>query len=399
MNFQKDFPMLKSDFVYFDNAATSLKPISVINRECEYLQLYSVNSRRGDYDLGFKVDDQIDKTRNLVKEFINAKDKSEIVFTSNATESLNTIVFGYFKNHLKEGDEIILNKGEHASNILPWMILKKEIGISIKYAPLDKNGFLSVDSIKKCITKNTKVVSLSYITNVVGDKRSVKEIGKIAHKNGALMVVDASQSVPHIKTDVIDMDADFLSFSAHKMLGSTGLGILYGKKELLKEMMPLKYGGGMNLDYSEERIDLLPIPYRFEAGTLNIASIISFSEAINFINNVGFSNIQRMEAYLRKYLIGELLKIEHVEILNEEAPSSIVLINVKGVDPGSLGLYLNSKKICVRSGSHCTKMLKEEASFSDSVRISLYFYNSYEEIDKLIDALKDYSEIENFLNL
>ena len=296
MNFQKDFPMLKSDFVYFDNAATSLKPISVINRECEYLQLYSVNSRRGDYDLGFKVDDQIDKTRNLVKEFINAKDKSEIVFTSNATESLNTIVFGYFKNHLKEGDEIILNKGEHASNILPWMILKKEIGISIKYAPLDKNGFLSVDSIKKCITKNTKVVSLSYITNVVGDKRDVKEIGKIAHKNGALMVVDASQSVPHIKTDVIDMDADFLSFSAHKMLGSTGLGILYGKKELLKEMMPLKYGGGMNLDYSEEKIDLLPIPYRFEAGTLNIASIISFSEAINFIINVGFSNIQRMEA-------------------------------------------------------------------------------------------------------
>ena len=391
--------MLKSDFVYFDNAATSLKPISVISKEIEYLEFYSVNSRRGDYDLGFRVDDSIDKTRSLVKEFINASDKNEIIFTSNATESLNMIVFGYFKNHLKKGDEVLLNKGEHASNILPWMILKKEIGIVIKYAPLDKNGFLRVDSIKKSITKNTKVVSLSYITNVVGDKRDIKEIGKIIHKNNAFMVVDASQSAPHIKTDVRDIDADFLVFSAHKMLGSTGVGILYGKMDLLKEMLPFKYGGGMNLDYNEVKIDLLPIPYRFEAGTLNIASIISFSEAILFLNKVGISNIERSECYLRKYLISELSKIKHVEVLNKESSSSIVLINVKGINPGDLGLYLNSKKICVRSGSHCSKMLKDETSFSDSVRISLYFYNTYEEIDRLIDALKDYSEIENFLNL
>ncbi len=396
MNYKNDFPMLSNDIVYFDNAATSLKPMSVINKEIEYLSMYSANMKRGDYDIAFKVEDEVNKCREEIREYINAEDKNEIVFTSGATMGLNMIVFGYFKNHLKKGDEVILNKGEHASNILPWMILRKEIGIVIKYAQLDCNGFLSLDSIKKEITANTRVVSLSHITNVIGDVRDISSISSYLHGKGILFVVDASQSIAHTKVDVTLNDIDFLVFSFHKMLGSTGSGCLYGKYSLLKEMMPTIYGGGMNIDFNEEEISLMPIPYRFEAGTINIASIISFREAIKYVNKVGLNNIMITEKHLRDYLIRELSKIPYIDILNKEATSSIVLINIKGIDSSKLGLYLNSKKICTRSGVHCVKMLKDEVSFDDSVRISLYFYNTYEEIDRLIDALKEYDNIINF---
>lgn len=397
MNYESYFPMIKNDLVYFDNGATTLKPITVINKEIEYLSCYTANSHRGDYNNSFRVDDEIDNTRNLVKEFINAKSKDEIIFTANATDSLNLVVNGYFKNNLKKGDEVVLNKAEHASNILPWLMLKKEIGIEIKYAPLNKDNTLSLDNIKKVITKNTKVVSFAEVTNVIGDTRDVKTIVEYCHKLGILVVVDASQSVPHKKVDVSLTDVDFLAFSAHKMLGPTGVGVLYGKYELLKKMLPVKYGGGMNLYYGEEGVSLVEIPYRFEAGTPNISGIIAFSESIKFLNKVGFGNIELKEKHLRKYLLSELKKIPYIKIYNESVASNIVLINIDGITSGDLGLYLNTKNICVRSGKHCTKMLGDESGFEDTVRISLYFYNSYEEIDKLVLALKDFNAIKEYV--
>lgn len=398
VNLDKFFPMKKEELIYFDNAATTFKPIQVINKEIEYMSMYTANSHRGDYNISFKVDDEIDNTRELVKSFINARHKEEIIFTSNTTDSLNLVVNGYFKNYLSSNDEVILNKAEHASNILPWLMLKKSIGFKIKYAALDKDNTLSLDSIKKCITKNTKVISLAYITNVIGDKRDVKEIVSYAHKHGIIVVVDAAQAIGHTKIDVRDMDADILAFSAHKMCGPTGVGVLYAKKELLDKMLPVNFGGGMNLNYHESDISLAEIPYRFEAGTPNISGIISFGEAIKFLNMVGLDNIERIEKHLRKYLINELKKIDYVKVYNEDILSSIVLINIDGITSGDLGLYLNTHGICVRSGKHCTKMLKDESGFTDTVRISLYFYNSYEEIDKLVEALMDYKAIMEFVN-
>lgn len=396
MNIEKYFPMLNNELVYFDNGATTLKPITVINKEIEYLSTYTANSHRGDYNNSFKVDDEIDNTRNLVKEFINAKRKDEIIFTSNATDSLNLIVNGYFKYYLKDGDEVILNKAEHASNILPWLILKKEKNITIKYAHMNEDYSLTLENIKREVTSKTKVIALAEVTNVIGDVRDIESITKYAHSKGILVVVDASQSAPHKKIDVTKTDVDFLAFSAHKMLGPTGVGIMYAKYELLEKMKPVKYGGGMNEIYNEEGLKLVEIPYRFEAGTPNISGIIAFSEAIKFLNNIGMDNIALKEKHLKKYLITELKKIPYIKIYNEKSSSGIVLINIDGITSGDLGLYLNTKNICVRSGKHCTKMLQDESGFSDTVRISLYFYNSYEEIDKLILALKDYDAILKF---
>ena len=398
MNLDKEFIMKQKNIIYFDNAATTFKPISVINKEMEYLTEYTANSHRGDYNISFKVDDEIDKTRDLVSKFINARNKNEIIFTSNATDSLNLVVNGFFKPYMKENDEVILSKSEHASNILPWLILSLEKGIKIKYASLDEDNKLTLESIKKEITKKTKVISIAEITNVVGDKRDVKSIIEYAHKHGIYVVIDGAQSVPHIKTDVRDLDVDFLAFSAHKMCGPTGVGLLYGKEELLHKMMPTKFGGGMNDSYSETELKLVSVPFRFEAGTPNISGIIAFSESIKYLNKIGIENIERTEKYLRKYLIKELKKISYIKIYNENSEGGIVLININGITSGDLGLYLNTKNICTRSGKHCVKMLEDESEITDTVRISLYFYNTYEEIDTLINALKNYDEIVKFAN-
>ena len=386
-----DFPLLKKGIVYFDNAATSLKPKCVIDKINEYYNEYSANSHRGDYDISFRVDDEIDNTRILVKEYINASRKEEIIFTKNTTESLNMIVFGYFYYHLNVGDEVILSTEEHASNILPWLMLSNKIGINIKFIK-PKNHKLDIKDIEDSITNKTKVISLAQITNVSGDKRDIKSISSLAHKHGILLVVDAAQSAPHIKIDVQDLDCDFLVFSAHKMLGPTGVGILYSKYDLLKEMYPFEYGGGMNKDYNKNKLILESIPYRFEAGTQNISGIIGFSEAIKYINNYGINNIERHIRYLRKYLIKELKKIPYIKIYNEECDGNTVIINMDDVLSGDLGLYLNSKNICVRSGKHCARMISGE----DTIRISLYFYNTYEEIDYLINVLKCREEILNY---
>lgn len=389
-----EFPMLNKSIIYFDNAATTFKPNRVINKIKEYYTEYNANSHREDYDISFKVDDELDNTRNLVKEFINAKQKEEIIFTKNTTESLNQIAFSFFLNYLNDNDEVILSSSEHASNILPWMILSLKKDIKIKFID-SKNEKLDINDIKKQIIKNTKVISLAHITNVTGDKRDIKEIIKIAHKHNILVVIDAAQSIPHTKIDVQDLDVDFLAFSAHKMCGPTGVGILYAKYEHLRKMIPFTFGGGMNLSYDKNNLSLVEIPYRFESGTQDLSNIIAFSETIKFINEIGIENIERKIKYLRKYLIQELEKINHIKIYNKYNEGSIVIINMDNVLSGDLGLYLNTKGICVRSGKHCAKMGDNK---EDTVRISLYFYNTYEEIDILIKELKKKDEILKFVN-
>lgn len=396
MNYNEDFPMLKKGIVYFDNAATTYKPKSVINSLIDYNVNFTANSHRGDYNTSFKVDDEIDKTREKVRKFINADLKEEIIFTMNTTDSLNMVVNSFFEQILEKDDEIILSKAEHASNILPWIMLSLKKGVKIKYIPLDEENKIKIENIKNLITNKTKVISLAYMTNVIGDKRNIKEISKLAHQNNIFVVVDGAQSVPHIKTDVKELDCDFLAFSAHKMCGPTGVGVLYGKYELLKKMIPNKVGGGMNGSYTEHSIEFETIPLRFEAGTPNINGIIAFRHAIEYLEKIGLENIERSEKYLRKYLIKELLKIPYIEVLNPNSDGSIVLIKVKDKFAGDVGLYLNSKGICVRSGKHCVKMLKDESGFDDTVRISLYFYNTYEEIDYLIYCLKDKKNLYNF---
>lgn len=389
-----DFPMKEKSIIYFDNAATTFKPYRVINKINEYYTEYNANSHRGDYDISFKVDDEIDYTRDLVKMFINAKRKDEIIFTKNTTDSINLVAFGFFLNYLNDGDEIILSSSEHASNLLPWMILSVKKKIKINFVD-SKNEKLDIEDLKSKINSNTKLISVAQITNVSGDKRDIKEICKIAHQNNILVVVDAAQSAPHIKIDVQDLDADFLAFSAHKMCGPTGVGVLYGKHDLLRKMLPYSYGGGMNISYNEHSLQMAEVPYRFEAGTPNIADIIGFSESIKFLNEIGMDNIERKVKYLRKYLVQELEKIPYIKIYNKDLEGSTVIINADNVLSGDLGLYLNTKGICARSGKHCAKMGDNK---EDTLRISLYFYNTYEEIDYLIKVLKNKKELYEFAN-
>lgn len=399
MNFEKDFPMLSNNnnLIYFDNAATSFKPKCVIDAMNEYYENYSANTHRGDYNISFKVDDEYDKARETVKDFIKARRKEEIIFTNNTTDSINMIVNGFFDRVLTVGDEVILSKSEHASNILPWFILSLKKKIVLKYVELDGDYKVTLENLMKVITHKTKVISLAHVTNVIGDVRDIKSIVEIARKHDIFVVVDAAQSVPHMEVNVVDMDCDFLVFSAHKMCGPTGVGALYGKYELLKMMLPTRVGGGMNKQFDDKELIFSDIPYRFEAGTQNLSGIIGFRSAIEYLKNIGMENISKHEKYLRRYLIKRLKEIPYIKIYNENSESAIVLINADNIFSGDLGLYLNSKGICVRSGNHCAKLLKEELGIEDTVRISLYFYNSYEEIDYLIEALKDEKSLYSFI--
>ena len=387
---REDFPILKKDIIYFDNGATTLKPNILIETLKDYYENYSANAHRGDYDISLKVDTMYENTRKKIKDFINAKKESEIVFTSGATDSLNKIIFGYFRNILKENDEVLLTLSEHASNILPWFELKDELNLKVNYISLDENYEVTLENVKKSITPNTKVISIAHITNVVGDIRPIKEIIEYAHKNNILVIVDGAQSVPHIKVDVQDLDIDFLAFSAHKMCGPTGVGVLYGKEELLNNIRPIIFGGGMNASFDYDGVRIYKeAPYLLEAGTPNIADIIAFGRIIEYLNNIGFDNISSHEAKLKEYALSKLSQNPNIIIYNKNSKSGIITFNYKDVFAQDIAIYLNKYNICVRAGNHCAKILKEELKVKNTCRISFYFYNTFEEIDKLCEALNN----------
>jgi cysteine desulfurase/selenocysteine lyase len=394
--YRDDFPMLNKDIIYFDNGATSLKPKCVIDKIKDYYENYSANAHRGDYDISFKVDQEYENAREEVMNFINAKKKEEIVFTSGTTDSLNMIAFGFFQKYLEPSDEVLITTSEHASNVLPWFRLSKLIGCKVNFIPLDEDYHVTLDNVKKSITPNTKVISIAGVTNVIGDVRPIKEITRLAHERDIFVVVDGAQSVPHIKTDVQDLDIDFLAFSGHKMLGPTGVGVLYGKYELLNDLEPVRVGGGMNESFDTvDSVYYKEIPTRLEAGTPNIAGVIGLGEAIRYIKKVGIDKIHEREIYLRNYLIEKLLPMEHIDIINLEADSGIVAFNVEGIFSQDVAYYLNKYNICVRAGNHCAKILKNAIGATNSLRVSLYFYNTETEIDEFVELLKNKQKIED----
>lgn len=391
---REDFPMLKDNLIYFDNGATTLKPQCVIDAMVDYYSNYSANAHRGDYDISLKVDTMYEAVRDKVKNFINCENRREVVFTKGATEALNMIVFGYMKYYLKQDDEVLITKSEHASNVLPWLELAKEIGIKIKYIPLNEQHEVTVSALKQVISKKTKVISIAHITNVVGDVRPLEEIGCLCHENNILFVVDGAQSVAHLPMDVKKYNVDFLAFSAHKMLGPTGVGVLYGKYELLNKMKPVQFGGGMNNFFEADgSVEYKSIPTRLEAGTPPIAEVIGLGRAIDYLMNIGMDKIQKHELELKHYALEELETIPNIKIYNKESNSGIVAFNIDGVFSQDTAVYLNHYHICARAGNHCAKILKDELKIKNTCRISFYLYNTKAEIDELVRVLKQSKDI------
>ncbi len=385
---REDFPFLKTGLIYFDNGATSLKPKVVLDSMQEYYEKYCANIHRGDYGISYRASEIYEETREVCKNFIGASSKEEIIFTSGATQSLNQIIFGFFKKYLKKGDEVLITKAEHASLLLPFLILEKEIGIHLVYVPLSKDYTLHYESVLQAVTAKTKVVAISGISNVVGDRRPLHEIGMLCKEKGLIFLVDGAQSVPHEKTNVVEDHIDFLAFSGHKMLGPTGIGVLYGRKELLEKMEPLQYGGDMNQSFSSSgEVSIKSVPFRFEAGTPPIAEVIGLKSAIQYLMKIGMENIQSHEANLKKYLVEQLKKYPQIEVYNANVNGGNVIFNIRDVFSQDAAIYLDHFGICTRAGTHCAKALKEELPVQNTVRISFYFYNTKEEVDKLLQAL------------
>ena len=387
---RKDFPMIKNnpDLVYLDSAATSLKPQCVIDAVVDFYTKHTSNVHRGDYRVAEINDKLYDGTRNLVAELIHC-DKDEVVYTHNVSHSLNQIAFG-LKPMLKKGDTVLITYAEHASNVLPWFALQKEIGINIEYIETDEEANITIDTFKKAMHEGVKVVSVAEVTNGLGSIQPIKEMCEIAHSYGAYMIVDGAQSVPHMKVDVKDLDVDFLGFSAHKMCGPSGVGILYGKKKLLDAMEPVFYGGDMNARFNKDGEMLLKdTPVKFEAGTPNIEGVIGTGAAIQYLLSIGLDNIHEYEKELRAYAIEKLSQLDNIEIINPNNLYGPIDFNAKGVFAQDAAGFLASKNIAVRSGNHCAKILHNIIHTDQSIRASLYFYNTKEEIDRFVEACKE----------
>lgn len=391
---REDFEILNDGLIYLDNAATTMKPKKVVDAIVEYYTKYTANAHRGDYDNSLRVDKEYEGVREKVRKFINAKSEKEIIFTKGSTESFNMIIFGFMSIYLKKDDEVLLTKGEHASNILPWLNLSRKIGFKIKYVELDDKYRVNIESVRKEVTDKTKVIALAHITNTIGDVRPIREIGKLCREKNILFVLDATQSIGHFKIDVEKYNISFMGFSAHKMLGPTGVGVLYGKEELIENLVPLEYGGGMNTAFSSDgHYEIKSLPARLEAGTRNIAGVIGLGAAIDYLEKIGLDTIHKYEVELKKYLIERLKEVPNIKIYNEEAESGVLLFNVGTYFSQDVAIYLNQFKICIRAGNHCAKMLHEVICASNTCRVSLYLYNNKEEIDKLVDALMEQDKI------
>ena len=391
---RKDFPMLQNKtmqgkrLVFLDNASTTFKPQCVIDAMNEYYTDYTSNSHRGDYDICFRVDTEIKNARQAIADFVNS-DVNEVVFTSGDTEALNLIAYGYALNELKKGDVILLSEAEHASNVLPWYKICELTGAVVRFVDLDDKK-ITVNNVKKAFEtyKNIKIVSFAHVGNVLGYQIDAKEIAKVVHEHNAIFVLDGAQSVPHIKTDFKDLDVDFLTFSAHKMCGPTGIGALIGKYSLFEKMSTFHVGGGMNVNF-ENDMSMIPLdaPHKFEAGTLNVAGIIGFGRAIKYITDLGIDNIHKHERELFEYAISKLEKYDDIIIYNKDSDGGVISFNKKGVFPQDEATLLNSKGIAVRSGQHCAKMSDNVIHTIASVRMSTYLYTSKEEVDIFIDNL------------
>ena len=387
----KDFPIIENrKIAYLDSGATTQKPIQVLNSVDEYYRKYNANPHRGAYSLSIEATDAYESSRRKIAKFINARNEEEIIFTKNATESLNLIAYSYGMENLNKDDEIVISIMEHHSNLVPWQKVSKVTGAKLSYLYINDDFEISDEEIEKKITEKTKIVGITHISNVLGTINNVEKIIKFAHKKGAIVVVDASQSIPHMKIDVQKMGADFLVFSGHKMLAPLGIGVLYGKKELLNKMTPFLMGGDMIEYVYEQETTYAPLPNKFEAGTQNVGGVIGLGAAIDYIEKIGYENIRKIEDEIVSYAIEKLSELDFLEMYitpNKNNHSGVISFNIKGVHPHDVASILDSNGVCVRSGNHCAQPLMRFLGIDSTCRASFYFYNTKEDVDKLVNAL------------
>ncbi len=395
--YRKDFPMLNQDYIYFNNASTSLKPQVVIDQLVDYYTNYSVNTNRGVDTLGYQVTEKYELVRNKVAHFIGC-DKDEVIFTRGATESLNLVAHSFGNLIINEGDEIVISAIEHHANFIPWQELCHKLGAKLLFVPTTKDGIIKPDDLLEVMTNKTKMVALNHVSNVMGGVNNLLELSKIVHKFNAYIVVDGAQGIVHEEINLHELDIDFYAFSAHKMYGPMGVGVLYGKHELLKKMSPIMFGGEMIDTVTKEKTTYKEAPYKFEAGTMMIPEVIGFGVAIDYINKIGRTNINDYIKELRNYLVEKLLKeIPDIEIYNvNNINSSLVTFNIKNIHAHDVASLLDKEKIIVRAGHHCAEPYMNELNLVSTVRVSLALYNNHEECDKLVEVLKkagDYIDV------
>lgn len=392
---RKLFPILQQEvngnpLVYLDSSATSQKPLSVIETLDEYYRGYNSNVHRGVHTLGTKATDRYEGAREKVRAFINAASTEEVIFTRGTTTSINTIAASYAMENVKEGDEIVITYMEHHSNIIPWQQVAKKTGATLKYIPLNDDGTISLENVRATLTSNTKIVSVTHVSNVLGTINPIKDIAKIAHENGAVLVVDGAQGAPHIRVDVQDLDCDFYAFSSHKMCGPTGVGVLFGKRELLENMEPVEFGGEMIDFVGLHESTWKELPWKFEGGTPIIAGAIGLGAAIDFLEEVGLENIAAHEHNLVEYAMNRILEVAGVTIYGPMDPmkrSGLVTFNIEGVHPHDVATVLDADGIAVRAGHHCAQVLMKWLNVSATARASFYLYNNTEDIDRFVAGL------------
>lgn len=394
---RNDFPILNNTYngkplIYLDNAATSQKPISVLKAVEKYYKEENANPYRGLYQLSVKATDAYEEARTITAEFIHAASSKEIIFTRNTTEALNLIAYSYGRSVLQSGDEIVLSISEHHSNIVPWQQVAKEKGASISFLYVDPLGHIPEEELDKKITKRTKIVAVAHVSNVLGTIHPIKNIIEKAHSVGAVAVIDSAQGIPHYPVDVQELEADFLAFSGHKMLAPMGIGVLYGKEELLNQMPPFLTGGEMIEYVYEQEATFAALPNKFEAGTPNVGGAVGLMEAIKYMNKIGYQTIENIEEDLTEYALKEMKKIPDIKIYGETNNSktrcSVISFNVEGVHPHDTASILDADGVAIRAGHHCAQPLMKYLDLAATARISFNFYNTKEEIDVFTDSLK-----------
>ena len=404
MNIKDDFPILKNrNIAYLDSGATSQKPQAVIDAISEFYKKCNANPHRGAYALSQEATEVYENTRTKIAEFINAKHREEIIFSKNATESLNLIAYSYGLENIEKDDEIVISIMEHHSNLVPWQKVAKTKQAKLNYMYINENFELSDEEIESKITDKTKIVGITHVSNVLGTINNIEKIIKYAHKKGALVIVDASQSIPHMKIDVQALDADFLVFSGHKMLSPLGIGVLYGKKELLDNMTPFLMGGDMIEYVYEQDTTFASLPNKFEAGTQNVEGVIGLGAAIDYIESLGYDKIEQIEKEIVHYAIEELRKLNFLNLYltkNNENHSAVISFNIKGVHPHDVASILDAEGVCVRSGNHCAQPLMRFLGIDSTCRASFYIYNTKEDVDRLVEALnKAYNMFKKYIKI
>lgn len=390
-DYRNDFPLLmQNKIIYIDNAATSQRPQCVIDAEGDFYKNYNANPLRGLYSLSVEATEVYENAREAVRKFIGAEKSNEIIFTRNTTESLNLVAYSYGLSNVKKGDEIVVSIMEHHSDLLPWQMVAKTCGAELKFIECAKDGSIDLEKVKELITSRTKIVAMTQVSNVLGREYPVKEIAKLAHEKGAVMVVDGAQSTPHMRVDVTDLDADFFAFSGHKLLAPMGIGVLYGKEELLEKMPPFLSGGEMIDSVTRTSAVYAELPHKFEAGTVNAAGAAGLKAAIDYIEKVGFDYIGEREIALTSRAIEKMKKIPHVNIIgseNADEHTGIVTFTIDNVHPHDISEILAADGIAVRAGHHCAQPLLTHLGLNSTARASFTFYNTEDEVDKFTDSV------------